>query len=170
MLDNKRYILLEFIVLNQIEEWIDSTNDRFSNQRQSCALFADNFAGFYSEEFLSNSYFVIVDSILKPDFPELRQVGLGEFLDKEVQGITYKNTYYVVPSVAQNLRLHFHELVHVAQWKSLGAIGFLRRYISEVQSVGYRGAPLEKIAYAFDHHFSLGGQKVDVPSYIENQI
>lgn len=161
---------MEVIVLNKIEDWIDSTNVKFSTQRQSCALFASSFAGFYTEEFLSNSYFVVVDSIPKPDFPELRQAGLGGFLDMEVQGITYKNTYYVVPSVAQDLRLHFHELVHVAQWKSLGAIGFLQRYISEVQSVGYHEASLEKIAYAFDHHFAQGGQKVDVPSYIENKI
>lgn len=156
-------------MLNRIEEWIDLTNDRFSSQRQSCALFASEFAGFYSEEFLADSYFVIVDSIPKPDFPELRQVGFGDFLDMEVQGITYKNTYYIVPSVAKDLPLHFHELVHVAQWKTLGAIGFLRRYITEVQSVGYNEAPLEKLAYAFDLHFSQGGQKVDVPSYMENK-
>lgn len=157
-------------MLNRIEEWIDSTNARFSNHRQSCSQFASNFAGFYSLEFLSNSYFVVVDSIPKPDFPELRQAGLGGFLDMEVQGITYKNTYYVVPSVADNLQLHFHELVHVAQWNTLGAIGFLQRYISEVQSVGYDQAPLEKIAYAFDLHFAQGGQKVDVPTYVENKI
>ncbi|PHX06451.1 hypothetical protein [Vibrio splendidus] len=156
-------------MLNRIEEWIDLTNDRFSSQRQSCAFFASEFAGFYSEEFLADSYFVIVDSIPKPDFPELRQVGLGDFLDMEVQGITYKNTYYIVPSVAKDLPLHFHELVHVAQWKTLGAIGFLRRYITEVQSVGYNEAPLEKLAYAFDLRFSQGGQKVDVPSYVENK-
>ncbi|WP_273990674.1 hypothetical protein, partial [Vibrio parahaemolyticus] len=35
-----RYILLEFIMLNRIEEWIDLTNERFSSQRKSCALFA----------------------------------------------------------------------------------------------------------------------------------
>nr|WP_212752656.1 hypothetical protein [Vibrio sp. B4-6] len=161
---------MEFIVLNRIEEWIDLTNERFSSQRQSCMLFAREFAGFYSEKFLADSYFVIVDSIPKPDFPELHEVGLGHFLDMEVQGITYKNTYYIVPSSAQNLRLHFHELVHVAQWKTLGAIGFLQRYITEVQSVGYNEAPLEKLAYGFDLHFSQGGQKVDVPSYVENKI
>ena len=42
-------------------------------------------------------------------------------------------------------------------------------YITEVQSVGYNEAPLEKLAYAFDLHFSQGGQKVDVPSYVENK-
>ncbi|WP_070963906.1 hypothetical protein [Vibrio sonorensis] len=157
-------------MLNRIEEWIDLTNEKFSCHRKSCALFARDFAGFYSEEFLSNSYFVIVDSIPKPELSELRQTGLGDFLDMEVQGITYKNTYYIVPSVAQNLRLHFHELVHVAQWRTLGTTGFLQRYISEVQSFTYDEAPLEKLAYAFDHHFSQGGKIFDVPSYVENEI
>lgn len=153
-------------MLHKIEEWIDTTNARFSKHRQSCSKFSPIFAGFYSEEFLSNSYFVIVDNIPKPNFSELHQLGLSDFLDMDVQGITYKNTYYLVPNASQNLRLHFHELVHVAQWNYLGAKGFLKRYISEVQSVGYDEAPLEKIAYAFDRHFVEGGQKIDVQNYI----
>ncbi|KPL98284.1 hypothetical protein [Vibrio splendidus] len=157
-------------MLNKIEEWVNTTNARYSKQRQSCSQFSQDFSGFYSEDFLSNSYFVIVDSIPKPNFPELRQLGLGDFLDLEVQGITYKNTYYLVPSASQDLRLHFHELVHVAQWSYLGAIGFLERYISEVQRVGYGKAPLEKIAYAFDRHFVEGGQKIDVQNYIAKYL
>ena len=51
----------------------------------------------------------------KPHFPEFRQMGLGDFTDMSVEGITYKNTYYILPHVARTLRLHFHELVHVAQ-------------------------------------------------------
>ncbi|EDP60873.1 hypothetical protein [Vibrio sp. AND4] len=157
-------------MLNIIEEWIDLTNERFSSQRKSCSLLARQFAGFYSDEFLADSYFVIVDSLPKPDFPELREAGLGAFLDEEFQGITYKNTYYILSTVAEDLGLHFHELVHVAQWKTLGAPGFLQRYIAEVQSVGYKNAPLEKLAYELEYHFSQGGEKVDVPSYVENKI
>ena len=157
-------------MLNKIERWIDSTNLQFLSQRQNCTQFSTNFAGFYSEEFLSNSYFVIVDSIPKPDFPELRQVGLGNFLDMDFHGITYKNTYYVVSSGSKNLPLHFHELVHVAQWMHLGPIGFLQRYISEVNSVGYNEAPLEKIAYKFEADFTQSKQKIDIPNYIKNNM
>ncbi|MGF1794018.1 hypothetical protein L4D21_25910, partial [Photobacterium profundum] len=92
-------------MLNKIEEWIDVTNDKFAHKRQSCAQFTESFQGFYSVEFLNNAYFVVVDTIPKPDFPELRDVGLGGFLDMEVQGITYKNTYYILPCLAENLRL-----------------------------------------------------------------
>ncbi|MGR5076057.1 hypothetical protein [Photobacterium swingsii] len=157
-------------MLDRIEEWIDATNQQFVHQRKSCVQFSDTFQGFYSTEFLKNAYFVVVDTIPKPDFPELRDVGLGDFLDMDLLGITYKNTYYITPEVAQNLRLHFHELVHVAQWQHLGASAFLQRYITEVQNLGYDEAPLEKIAYAFDTHFNNGGGKVDVPSYIAAKI
>ena len=39
-----------------------------------------------------------------------------------VNGVTYKNTYYIIPQAAEILRLHFHELVHVAQWGNLGEL------------------------------------------------
>lgn len=63
----------------------------------------DEFKGFYSLEFLQQAYFVIVDEIPKPHFPELRHLGLGDFIDMDVNGITYKNTYYVLPHLASNL-------------------------------------------------------------------
>lgn len=157
-------------MLGRIEKWIDITNQQFEHKRKSCVYFADVFQGFFSIDFLRDAYFVVVDIIPKPDFPELRDVGLGDFLDMEVHGITYKNTYYIVPEVAENLRLHFHELVHVAQWQHLGASIFLQRYIIEVLNLGYNDAPLEKMAYAFDAHFGNGGDKVDVPSYVEAKI
>ncbi|MEZ7206978.1 hypothetical protein [Pseudoalteromonas sp. DY56-GL79] len=157
-------------MLNQIEQWIDQTNIEFKGQRVCCSQFFDDFEGFYPLSFLKQAYFVIVDKIPKPNFPELRQMGLGDFIDTEVDGITYKNTYYLLPHIASNLRIHFHELVHVAQWNYLGAVPFIERYISEIQTLGYEGAPLEKMAYAFDHHFSNGGEKIDVPSYVAQKI
>ena len=41
---------------------------------------------------MRGSYFVVVDNIPKPNFPELREAGLDDFIDLEVNGITYKNT------------------------------------------------------------------------------
>lgn len=153
-------------MLHQIDKWIDQINIEYKEQRICCSKFSNEFKGFYPLEFLCKSYFVIVDTIPKPNFPELRQMGLGDFIDMEVQGITYKSTYYVLPQLASDLRLHFHELVHVAQWGHLGAISFLERYINEIQTSGYNEAPLEKMAYAFDSHFMDGGEEIDVLNYI----
>ncbi|WP_111976729.1 hypothetical protein [Algibacillus agarilyticus] len=157
-------------MLHQIESWIDQTNIDYQDKKISCSKFFDEFKGFYSLEFLQKSYFVITDEIPKPNFPELREMGLGDFIDMEVSAITYKNTYYVLPQWASDLRLHFHELVHVAQWAHLGAIPFIERYIIEIQTSGYNEAPLEKMAYGFDSHFMNGGEKVDVPNYVVQKI
>ncbi len=155
---------------HQIEQWIDRTNTEYQDQRGSCSQFFDEFEGFYTLEFLEKAYFVIVDIIPKPNFPELRKMGLGNFIDMDVQGITYKNTYYLLANVATNLRLHFHELVHVAQWTYLGAVPFIEMDILEIHTSGYGESPLEKMAYGFDEHFSCGGEKIDIPSYVAQKI
>ncbi len=153
-------------MLNQIEEWIDHTNTVYSNQRICCEKFVAEFAGFYEPAFLKEAGFVVIDKIPKPDFPELRQMGLGGFIDMHVDGITYKDTYYILPHAVDNTKLHFHELVHVAQWKCLGASNFIQRYIDEIQTKGYWDAPIEQMAYALGDHFSNGGGKIDVPNYV----
>ncbi|MBE7216521.1 hypothetical protein MK852_20590 [Shewanella benthica] len=157
-------------MLNKIEQWIDKTNLDYESQRASCTCFADDFDGFYPASFLENAYFVVVDNIPKPDFPGLREIGLGDFIDMKVDGITYKNTYYILPHVAKNPRLHFHELVHVAQWEILGAVNFIQRYIEEIQNYGYADAPLEKMAYGLDAHFTNNGEKINVPAHVSEKI
>ena len=85
------------------------------------------------------------------------KAGLGNFLDKDIAGITYKNTYYIHRS-AVKLRLHFHELVHVIQWKELGARIPQALHSKEIQTFGYERAPLEKMAYQLDAHYEVGGR------------
>jgi len=157
-------------MINQIEQWIDKTNEHYLNKRVSCKKFIQDFDGFYSEEFLRHSYFVVVDEVPKPDMPELREMGLGSMLDMEVHAITYKNTYYIQPYLAHNLRLHFHELVHVAQWNCLGPAPLIKRYINEFDTYGYEGSALEIMAYALDAHFMEGGDKMDIPSYVAKNL
>lgn len=157
-------------MLNEIEQWIDETNAAYTEQRICCTKFSKDFEGFYSQQFLSQAFYVVVDKIPKPDFPKLHAMGLSDFIGMDVDGITYRNTYYLLPHVANNLKLHFHELVHVAQWDKLGVALFIQRYISEIQIYGYEEAPLEKMAYAFDDHFSRGGEKVDVISYVSQKV
>ncbi len=40
-----------------------------------------------------------------------------------------------------------HELVHISQHDRLGRAGFLRRYLIEMEMVGYERSPLEREAY-----------------------
>jgi hypothetical protein len=56
-------------------------------------------------------------------------MGLERFSDFErmdAEGITYLDTYFVLAERAADESLHFHELVHVVQWRILGPEKFLR--------------------------------------------
>jgi len=157
-------------VLDKINDWIDQTLDDHSNERVSCECFSSQFKGFYPYEFLEKSYFVVVNQVPKPDFPELRQAGLGSFIDTDFGGITYKNIYFIKKGQENNLALHFHELVHVLQWQNLGALEFINRYMEEILKFGYEGAPLEKMAYALEDHFTKRTAPFSIPNYVLQQI
>lgn len=157
-------------MLVKINDWIDQTLKNHSNQIASCECFSSQFDGFYPTEFLSNSYFVAVDRLPKPDFPELRQAGFGSFIDMDLEGITYKNTYFIKKGYESDIALHFHELVHVLQWQNLGALPFIQRYMEEVLRLGYRDAPLEKMAYDLQDHFSMRREPLSIPDYVKNKI
>lgn len=83
-----------------------------------------------------------------------------------VDGITYNDTYYVKKEVANRLDLHFHELVHVLQWRVLSMKGFIQRYLSEIQTVGYDKAPLEVMAYSLQECFLTNSTKLSVEEYV----
>jgi hypothetical protein len=88
----------------------------------------------------------------------------------DVGGITYNDTYYVKKEAANELRLHFHELVHVLQWRELGTQGFIERYIREIQDFGYDNAPLEKMAYALDGHYQSEGRRLSVEQFVRENL
>ncbi len=157
-------------MLEKIEEWIRQVNASHKAVRQSCSVFQNHFNGFYSPRFLETAYFVVTDDIPKPDFPELREAGLGDFIDMDVGGITYDDTYYVSKSDANGLRLHFHELVHVIQWRELTHQGFIARYIQEIQDFGYDNAPLERMAYALDEHYQAKGRQLSVEQFVRENL
>lgn len=161
---------MENYVLNKINDWIDQTLKSYSNQKISCECFSSQFDGFYPTEFLSNSYYVAVDRLPKPDFPELRQAGFGGFIDMDLEGITYKNTYFIKKGYESNTALHFHELVHVLQWQYLGELPFIQRYMEEILRFDYRNAPLEKMAYDLQDHFSMRREPLSIPNYVQNKI
>ena len=157
-------------MINKIENWIDETLEAHLSNRVSCECFIKEFKGFYPIEFLSGSFCVVVEEIPKPDIEELRQAGLGDFIDSTHDGITYKDTYFIQKDYEGDLALHFHELVHVAQWGIFGARNFISRYISEVQHYGYEDSPLEKMAYELQDAFTNKEHPFNIPDYVKNNV
>jgi hypothetical protein len=89
----------------------------------------------------------------------------GDFEQMDMAGITYLDTYFVRAD-----QVHFHELVHVIQWRLLGPENFLARYADGLERFGYRNSPLEKMAYNFQDRFDFEAQPFDVEAACERSI
>jgi hypothetical protein len=96
---------------------------------------------------LTSANVVRVDQL---PIPPLSSWGLTRFADFErgnFNGITYLNTFFIKRNELRNEAIHFHELIHVVQWRILGPEQFLRSYADDLERFGYRDCPLEVMAY-----------------------
>lgn len=150
-----------------IEQWIEGLLLQYKDKRVSCATLPTAVTQFFSDTFLQQSYFVETTDIPKPTIAA-GIPGAEEFLAMPAQGITYKDTYFLLPNSSKST--HLHELVHVAQWKELGVQGFITSYIAGVQEHGYYDSPLEQMAYGMQHDFEGGCPPFDVVSRVKQAL
>jgi hypothetical protein len=83
---------------------------------------------YFTAETLASAKVVIMDRL---PVPPLSSWGLTQFASFErgdPDGITYVDTCFLKPHQSKNEAIHFHELIHVIQWRVLGAERFLRSY------------------------------------------
>lgn len=100
-------------------------------------------------------------------------MGLAEFAEFEqtsFDGITYKDTYFIRKDHAGDEFIHFHELVHVIQWRELGVEAFLLAYAKGLLELGYRNSPLEGMAYRHQQRFQLDRQPYNVEFEVVGEI
>jgi len=92
---------------------------------------------------------VVLDRFPMPADPEVlaeaRRHGLGS---RAEGGRTQGYAIMLKPGLAEDPQVIAHELVHVAQHDRLGRAAFLRRYLLEMEMMGYARSPLELEAYA----------------------
>ena len=91
-----------------------------------------------------------VDTIPVPAHPMLRAAAASiSFLTSAPSGLALEYGIFIRADRWRERGLIAHELVHTAQYQRLGGIlPFLRTYISQCVTVGYRNAPLELEAIA----------------------
>jgi len=105
--------------------------------------------------------------------PPLGAMGFGQFSDFEnmdVGGIVFLDMILLRHRMRGNEAQHFHELVHVVQWQFLGPKRFVEAYANGIESVGYRAAPLEAMAYTLTNVFRKGKAAFDVVAVIREQL
>jgi hypothetical protein len=76
-------------------------------------------------------------------------MGLGRFAACEqgdFDALPIWTGFFIERTVLTEEALHFHELIHVIQWRLLGPDSFLVAYANGPYDFGYENSPLEKIA------------------------
>ena len=97
-------------------------------------------------------------------FPPFSTMGLPEFVAIEqlpAAGITFRNVCFIHTGMASE-SVHFHELVHAVQWRTIGVGHFMLTYGVGLLQHGYARSPLEAMAYDLQSQFDRGVPLSDV--------
>jgi hypothetical protein len=144
------------IALPQVRGWIDQFLAAHAGRARAVStLGLTQLAACFPQELLERAKVVSVECV---PFPPVDQFGLPELAPMQqmsFDGITFKDTFFLQQGRASEA-LHFHELVHVAQWSRLGVDNFLLAYGLGLFSFGYVQSPLEQMAYRLQRDFQLG--------------
>lgn len=154
-----------------IIDWIKQTLADHKSQASTVAsLHFKRLPKYFSPELLAYAKVIYVD--IAPT-PPLSKIGLNQFSDFEnmkADGITYLDSFFVRKEAQHDESLHFHELIHVVQWKLLGAEKFVAAYADGLERFGYRESPLEKIAYDAQGTFNTYPQPFDVEKLVKSHL
>jgi hypothetical protein len=125
---------------------------------------------YFSQELLETAKVVAVDRV---PVPPLSAIGLSQFAEFErgdYDGITYLDTFFLKHTRAGDEELHFHELIHIVQWRLLGPERFLVAYAAGLEAFGYRNSPLECMAYDAQSAFSQSTGGFDAERMVAEQL
>jgi len=93
-----------------------------------------------------------------------------DFERGDFDGITYLDTIFLKPTQSDNENMHFHELVHVIQWRLLGPDRFLLSYANGLECFGYRESPLEAMAYDAETAFASSTAIFNVETMVAEKL
>lgn len=154
-----------------ILHWIQQTLDAHAPMdRPVASLNFPRLPLYFSPATMASAKVVAVDVV---PLPPLAALGLSQFADFErmdASGITYLDTFFVQADLTRDERLHFHELVHVAQWSLLGPERFLAAYADGLERCGCRNSPLEEMAYRLDGQFQQRAAPFSVEQTVGREL
>jgi hypothetical protein len=125
---------------------------------------------YFDPSLLETAKFIAIDRL---PMPPLSAIGLGRFAvfeQGDFNGITYLDRYFIKQTVVAEEAIHFHELIHVIQWRLLGPEDFLAAYVNGVDEFGYENSPLEKMAYDAEAAFKRSSPIFDAEKFVAEQL
>jgi hypothetical protein len=142
--------------LAPLRAWIEARRAEHASDRVTVASLGFGRLPHYFSPTLLNDVSVV--PVTKVPFPPLADFELTELTEMTdmvrlgLAAITFDDTIYVHQSLGTE-SIHFHELVHAAQWRALGIERLLLTYGSGLLTHGYARNPLEAMAYDLQSQF-----------------
>ena len=153
--------------LPDMARWIDRLHAQHAGQAVSAREAGPaRLADYFPRAVLDAARVVTVAPL---PFPPVKEYGLPEFQGMaapDMAGITFGDMYFVRAGHPAPDGIHLHELVHVVQWKTLGAAEFLSTYAVGLAQHGYERSPLESVAFWLGGQFDLGIAPLDVTDFV----
>jgi hypothetical protein len=154
-----------------VANWIQNTLAAYAGATRTVASRGfPRLPRYFTPETLLSAKVVLVDRL---PIPPLSSMGLTRFADFErgnFDGITYLDTFFLKQAQSKNEAMHFHELIHVVQWRLLGPDRFLYSYANGLERLGYRQSPLEVMAYDAESAFATSATAFDAEKMVAEKL
>ncbi len=150
--------------------WIRQTLAAHANKAQTVASRGfTRLPLYFSGELLASTKFVALERLPMPPLSTLGLSRFAQFERGDFDGITYLDTFFLKRHRVADERLHFHELIHVIQWRLLGPASFLAAYADGLERFGYP-SPLEMMAYDAEASFSQSPEIFDAEKLVAQKL
>ena len=155
----------------KLRAWIQKTLEFYEeNAKAVAAMHFVRLPLYFPHTLLETAKFIPINRL---PMPPLSAMGLGRyaaFEQGDFHGITYLDRYFMKRTVVTEEAVHFHELIHVIQWRVLGPEGFLAAYANGLDEFGYENSPLEKMAYDAETSFKRSFAIFDAEKFVAEQL
>jgi hypothetical protein len=155
----------------KLRAWIQKTLEFYEkNAKPIASMHFVRLPLYFDPSLLETAKFIAIDRL---PMPPLSAMGLSRFAvfeQGDFNGITYLDRYFIKQAVVTEEAIHFHELIHVIQWRLLGPEDFLAAYANGLDEFGYENSPLEKMAYDAEAAFKRSSPIFDAEKFVEKHV
>ena len=155
----------------KLRAWIQKTLEFYEKNAKSIAsMHFVRLPLYFVPSLLETAKFIAIDRLPMPPLSEMGLSRFAVFEQGDFNGITYLDRYFIKQTVVTEEAIHFHELIHVIQWRLLGPEEFLAAYASGLDEFGYENSPLEKMAYDAKVAFKRSFPIFDAEKFVAEQL
>jgi hypothetical protein len=155
----------------KLRAWIQKTLEFYEkNAKPIASMHFVRLPLYFDPSLLETAKFIAIDRL---PMPPLSAMGLSRFAvfeQGDFNGITYQDRYFIKQAVVTEEAIHFHELIHVIQWRLLGPEDFMAAYANGLDEFGYENSPLEKMAYDAEAAFKRSSPIFDAEKFVEEHV